>query len=117
MNRITFTVPMATPSLNTMLRTHWRERSKQQKAWDWYVFIAWQKEKRFVFIRPVKICYTVQLPADRARDYDNYYGGTKYATDALKRTFLTRDDCNWLTSINVKFSQGPECLVVDIEEV
>lgn len=115
---IEFTIPKATPSLNTMLRLHYTKRSEQQKAWDWYVFLAWQNSKKFVFMVPVKVQYTIRFSSTQKRDLDNYIGGTKYVTDSLKRTFLTRDDSEWLQEISVKFELGTEeQTLVHIEEI
>lgn len=110
-------IPRTPPSLNVMLRSHWRKRSVEQSMWDSHVFAEWMKSGKFVFVRPVRIKYTIQLPATQKRDIDNYIGGTKFITDAIKRTFLTRDDSEWLQEISVKFSKGPEQTNVIIEEL
>ena len=115
--RIDFVIPRPVPSLNTMLRTHYRERSQEQSVWDWHVFAAWQNRRKYVFVNPVRIVYTLSFRSNRKRDLDNYIGGTKYVTDAIRRSFLTRDDAEWLREISVRFAQGPDQTKVDIQEM
>lgn len=80
-----------------------------------HVFIAWQAASRKVFNAPVQLLYILSFPEKRLRDVDNYIGGTKLITDALKKTFLSRDDSEWVTQISVKFIQGREETTVIIE--
>jgi Holliday junction resolvase RusA-like endonuclease len=115
--QVLFRVPLTPPSLNDMLRTHWSKRAKEQERWDLHVFAQWFQSGKFVFPRPVRITYTIRWPESRQRDIDNYIGGTKYLTDAIKRTFLTRDDSEWLQEIGIKFDKGPAETLVNIQEV
>ena len=110
-------IPRTPPSLNVMLRAHWRKRSVEQGIWDSFILAEWMRSGKFVFTHPVKVIYTIKRPDDRKRDIDKYIGGTKFITDALKRTFLTRDDSEWLTEISVRFAKGPEQTEVNIAEV
>ena len=114
---IEFNVDCVPPSLNKMLRMHWVDRKREQDGWDLRVWCCWQKLGKHVFLKPVKVIYTMKFPERRQRDLDNYIGGTKFITDALKRTFLTRDDAEWIKSIEVRFQTGESATVIQIEEV
>lgn len=114
---INFTIPKAPWSLNTLLRKHWHERSKEQEVWDFHIYAQWLARGRFVFTKPVMITYIISFDEQRNRDYDNYLGGTKFITDAIKRTFITRDDSQWLKKIDVEFKEGKPQTEVFIEEI
>ena len=114
---IEFTIARVPPSLNAMLRHHWTKREREQRIWDELIYYQWLKLERFIFYKPVRIIYTLSFQHNRLRDKDNYIGGTKYLTDALKRTFLTRDDSGWVRNILVNFlNNGKEYTTIRIEE-
>jgi Holliday junction resolvase RusA-like endonuclease len=112
-----FTLTRLPPSLNVMLNRHWIHRHQLQKAFDDQVGIEWLKKGRLVFMNPVSLVYVLSFPERRVRDIDNYIGGTKLITDSLKKTFLFRDDSEWIKSIEVRFIQGKEGTVVFIKKV
>lgn len=114
---INFSIPITPPSLNTVLRVHWAVRSKLQKQWDEWIYFYWREMGSPVITRPVNLFYTLSFPRLASRDIDNYIGGTKFATDALKRTFITRDDYLWLQSVLVRFQRGPKKTDIVIKEV
>jgi Holliday junction resolvase RusA-like endonuclease len=99
-----------------MLRQHWVRRASEQETWDLFVLSVWTRSGRLVFTNPVSITYRLKFTDARLRDQDNYIGGTKYITDALKRTFITRDDAQW-AKIHIEMERGehPETEVT-IEE-
>lgn len=104
-------------SLNKVLRLNWRVRNEYQHMIDSLIHAMWLKEGRPIFLNPVKVRYVLYFPVDRSRDYDNYLGGAKYFTDALKRTFFLRDDQKFLKKVDVDFAVGPEKTTILIEEV
>jgi hypothetical protein len=104
---VCFKVGRLPPSLNTMLRTHWRRRAEEQRDWDELIGCCWVGHHRFVFQHPVELTYILSFALNRQRDRDNYIGGTKYITDALKRTFFFRDDAEWIRKIEVIFAAAP----------
>ena len=114
---IIFSVPLLPPSLNVMLRTHWRKRQLEQNRWDFLIMTQWLRFNKAIIFKPVKITYTLTFAKRRNRDFDNYIGGTKYITDALKRTFLLRDDSNWLRKVEVEFKEGNPETNIKIEEI
>jgi Holliday junction resolvase RusA-like endonuclease len=103
---ITFTVEDIPPSLNTVFTMHWIKRRALQEYWNHLILSHWNDLGKPVFLNPVKLNYVLKFGTKRARDYDNYIGGTKFVTDALKRTFFFRDDAGWLRGINVEFNKG-----------
>jgi Holliday junction resolvase RusA-like endonuclease len=116
--QIKFFIPKKVISLNVLLTMHWAQRSKEKSAWGDYIFEAWMKHKRFVFVNPVKVFYLISEPVKRIRDKDNYIGGAKAViTDFLKKTFFTRDDAEWLKNIDAGFIKGPTGVHVMIEEM
>ena len=112
-----FTLQAVPPSLNVMLRMHWVKRRKEQEKWDLLVKVEWLNRRKFVFQKPVEILYTITFKDVRTRDLDNYIGGTKYITDALKRTFITQDSAEWLRRISVEFKTGKPKTQVSITEI
>lgn len=111
---ISFTLTRLPPSLNDLLDRHWIYRHQLKKAFDDQVKIEWLKQMRFVFTDPVRLVYVLSFPSNRTRDLDNYIGGTKLITDSLKKTFLFRDDSEWIRSIEVRFINGKEGTAVFI---
>lgn len=93
-------------SLNQLLRSHWTARSREQKAWDDVVGANWISQGRPVFLLPVTLSFILNFPGRRARDLDNYIGGTKYVIDALKRSFLFRDDAEWIKKIELEIRRA-----------
>lgn len=104
--RIKLTLPDVPDSLNKIFSMHWSGRKKLQSYWDGLVLAAWHKCDRIMFVNPVVVTFFVTFTTSRARDYDNYLGGTKFITDALKRTFFIKDDAEWLKDIRVVFRKG-----------
>jgi len=115
--QIYFSLRRLPPSLNELLRMHWTSRSKLQKIFDDIIGKEWIAQGKPVFLNPVKLIYVLSFTTPQHRDLDNYIGGTKPITDALKRTFLFRDDAEFITSIEVRFIKGKEGTVIFIEEV
>jgi len=115
--QVEFTLQAVPPSLNVMLRTYWIKRRKEQEKWDLLVKVEWLNRRKFVFLKPVEILYIITFKKPRLRDLDNYIGGTKYITDALKRTFITQDDADWLRRISVEFRIGKPQTRVRITEI
>jgi len=113
---ISFIIPLLPPSLNVAFRMHWIKRKRLQEEWDYLVYKHWIALTKFTFFKPVKILYTLSFASRRNRDFDNYIGGTKFVTDALKRTFLLRDDSGWLKKVEVEFTEGTPGTKIMIEE-
>ncbi|MEI8350074.1 MAG: hypothetical protein WCI77_07960 [Candidatus Omnitrophota bacterium] len=115
--QISFFIDVSPSSLNTTQCQHWTARYKDRNRWRELIFEHWMLNKRYVFTKPVKVLYILSFPDRRQRDKDNYIGGMKNITDALKKTFITRDDASWLRNVDVAFIKGPQGLRVLIDEV
>lgn len=115
--QISFFIPQLPTSLNVTYCQHWTVRRKERNRWRDLIFEQWMLSKRYVFTQPVKVLYILSFPVVRFRDKDNYIGGMKNITDALKKTFLTRDDALWLKDIDVAFIKGSQGLRIVITEV
>ena len=115
---VMITLDRLPPSLNTYLHMNWKKRYNLQKIFDQIMKVEWVVHGRFVFTNPVKLYYILSFPdtQKRYRDRDNYIGGTKPITDALKHTFLFRDDADWIKDIQIKFVTGKEQTTILIVE-
>ena len=102
--------------MNEYIRIHWRRRADLHHLYFNHVFAQWNDHGKTVFVNPVYITFILSFPKKRIRDFDNYIGGTKPITDALKKTFLFRDDSEWVKGIEVQFTTGPENTQIIIEE-
>ncbi len=112
---VAFFVGKQIMSLNRKM--HWHQRYEQQQDWNDLVRRQWEAHDRHMFFRPVKVTYFVVSRVEANRDYDNYIGGSKMVTDALRRTFFTRDDAKFLRPPQVKFVVGDfEGTFIVIEE-
>lgn len=121
--RIEFSVPKLPLSLNRMLTSHWSDLRREKARWDLHILSFWLAHQKFIFFKPIRIIYTLGFNIKRNRDYDNFLGGTKYITDSLKKTFITRDDSMWVVEIGIRFEviQGAvprtKVLMEEVEEV
>ncbi|MDI6729838.1 MAG: RusA family crossover junction endodeoxyribonuclease [Thermodesulfovibrionales bacterium] len=87
-----------------------------QQKFDYYIKVEWGRLRQRVFMKPVRLTFIIICPEKRVRDLDNYIGGTKMLIDALKKTFIFRDDAEWVTEIKVQFAKGTEGTEILIEE-
>lgn len=92
MKQVVFTIPRITPSLNKLLRMHYRTRMVERESWEKEVLIglfavecpkAKHNEKRSVDITSYRISLL---------DHDNFIGGLKILIDALKNLKYIYDD-------------------------
>lgn len=95
MSRYTITIPDVPPSLNKVLRMHWRAKSRFLDDWEWLVRIGLPVE----YERAVDVKQQVAITIHNARTYDkdNAYGACKVILDSLKALGLIVDDsARWL---------------------
>jgi hypothetical protein len=88
---IAFTIPEATPSLNTVLRSHWRANYYLRSRWQWFVRAAIVNNK----LKPshwTRAKVTIERFGPRRLDADNFAGGTKILMDCLVREGFIEDD-------------------------
>lgn len=113
---VSFAVPLVPLSLNELNHMHWAAKLKHRRAVNAAVEKVWEECGRRIFTRPVKLRYVLGFEVARQRDRDNYIGGTKDFTDALRRTFLFRDDSEFVVDIRVAFLRNCSGTVIIIEE-
>jgi hypothetical protein len=88
---IAFTLPEATPSLNTLLRLHWSAKMRLRSRWQWLVRAAIADLK----LKPEHLGYarvTIERFSPRRLDADNFAGGAKQLMDCLVREGFIQDD-------------------------
>jgi hypothetical protein len=90
--RLTVSLPVTTPSLNKLLRTHYRERKRMKKGFEWEFLVAGACESQYRIDGAKK--RRIELKAFRARllDQDNFIGGLKPFLDGLIELELIHDD-------------------------
>lgn len=80
MNRIEFTIPVASPLLNEWQRMHWQKRRRTCIEMAWQVRAAigqWNRE-------PIQsCCIYIERYSTHTPDWDGLYGGLKPLLDAL----------------------------------
>ena len=102
--KLTVSLPIATPSLNTLLRAHWNKRKQLKQAFKWELLVAGACEDKYK-VNGAKN-RRVAIKAFRARllDQDNFIGGLKPLLDGLIELELIHDD-------------GPEYLDLKAEQI
>jgi len=102
--RLTVSLPVVTPSLNTLLRSHWHKRKQLKQGFKWELLVAGACEPQYK-INGMKR-RRVLIKAFRARlfDRDNFIGGLKPLLDGLIELELLHDD-------------GPEFLDLKAEQL
>jgi Holliday junction resolvase RusA-like endonuclease len=90
--RLKVSLPTTTPSLNKLLRTHYRERKRMKKGFEWELLVVGACEPQYK-VNGMKKRY-VHIKSFRARllDQDNFVGGLKVFLDALTELELIHDD-------------------------
>lgn len=87
----TFTIPEATPSLNTIQGRHWAANHRDKEALQWVVASALNKVPRIPpATGPRRL--TITRHGKGRLDRDNLTGGAKFLIDEIKRRRLILDD-------------------------
>ena len=98
-------IPRLTPSLNKLIRMHWRERQKLMKTWDWEVKAAMSETYREIRFEHPKRNLRIISYRKRISDEDNFVGGLKPLIDALVLNHLLVDDSNKFMVLEPRPSQ------------
>ena len=110
-------LPFATPSNNTVMRMHHRERSAEHKRYMWLVFAEISPTCPY-FERCI---VTIARHGARSLDWDNMGGGLKFLLDALVKNKVIKDDNpKCITELNlrqIKTKRKDEKTVIIIESV
>jgi len=98
-------MPRLTPSLNKLVRMHWRKRQELQQAWDWEVKAAMRKTYQEITFDYPKRSVRIVSYRKRISDEDNFIGGLKPLIDALVHNHLLVDDSNKFMVLEPRPSQ------------
>lgn len=101
---MTLTIPDVPPSLNVLMRLHWRNQHALRKKW-----ILWVRSQAVgnYLKGPVKVRVNVTLCHARLYDTDNAYGACKVLVDALKDWHMIYDDTKQYLELNVEQKKTP----------
>lgn len=98
-------MPRLTPSLNKLIRLHWRDRQKLIITWDWEVKAAIRETyEEITFEHPQRKVRIISY-RKRIMDEDNFIGGLKPMVDALVLNHLLVDDSNKFMILEPRPSQ------------
>ncbi|MGC2234213.1 MAG: hypothetical protein WBA09_22120 [Candidatus Acidiferrum sp.] len=90
---MTMNIPDVPPSLNKLLRMHWRRRAVEKAKWITEILVS----REIGFHATGKMRVTITLNHSRFYDKDNAYGACKILVDSMKNFGLIRDDSpEWL---------------------
>jgi hypothetical protein len=87
----TFKIPKATPSGNTVLRSHWSVRRRENQDLHWLVLV-WLPKNPPIPPATGKRRLIIERHAKRALDLDNLAAGAKCLIDVIKVRKLILDD-------------------------
>ena len=91
--RVKIILPIVTPSLNELLRMHFRERKRLKRDYGWQLIASGVNDSQYR-VNGIKQRRRVEIKSFRSRllDQDNFIGGLKPFIDALVEMDLLLDD-------------------------
>jgi hypothetical protein len=102
--KLTFSLPVTTPSLNQLLRTHWSKRKQLKQGFKWEALVAGACESQYKVNGMKRRRILIRAFRARLLDQDNFIGGLKPLLDGLIELELLHDD-------------GPEYLELRAEQL
>jgi hypothetical protein len=101
---VTLTIPDVPPSLNVLMRLHWRNQHALRQKW-----ILWVRSQlNGSYLKAiVKVRVKVTLCHARLYDADNAVGACKVVVDALKDWRLIYDDTKQYLELKVEQQKCP----------
>lgn len=118
--KLTINLPIITPSLNKLLRMHYRERKLMKKDFAWELLIAGAQEPEYKVNGAKKRRVEIKSFRVRLLDVDNFIGGLKILLDALDELDLIHDDDPEFLILKAeqfkvkKIDQGTEITIEDM---
>ena len=87
-------IPYLPKSLNKIIRMKRILIYQYYKECEWYVYwlVKAEKERPKEAFKKAKMIITFIFPDNRARDFDNFIGGSKGFIDGIKKAKLIKDD-------------------------
>ena len=98
-------MPRLTPSLNKLIRMHWRERQALNRTWDWEVKAAMRETYQEITFEHPKRMVRIISYRKKISDDDNFVGGLKPLIDALVHNHLLVDDSHKFMILEPRPSQ------------
>ena len=98
-------MPRLTPSLNKLIRMHWRERQALIVTWNWEVKAAMRETYQEITFDHPKRKVRIISYRKKISDEDNFIGGLKPLIDALVSNHLLVDDSNKFMILEPRPSQ------------
>jgi len=90
MRTLKITIPEIPPTLNVLLRMHYRERMEERDKW--MLLIRKYTDRQAEPFQRARVKITYYFPDRKRRDPDNYAGAAKNIMDALVARGLIPDD-------------------------
>lgn len=112
-----FSLPVPTPSLNTVIRAHWRTRAADLMAFRMLLRIAIRDLPRDISKPSGRRALSIVRVSPRQLDRDNCYGGCKGLLDAMVREGLLIDDNDAHLDLHVSQEKGDACTRITLTEV
>ena len=110
-------IPLPTPSLNTILTSHWSNRRRMKANWGWAIKA---EAVRLNVPKAEKLRRVIVTRlGSKVLDYDNLVGGAKEVlVDNLRDLGLIVDDCPDLVQVTYKQTVGGQRgTLIEIQEV
>ena len=122
LDKIRIELPYLPPaSFSPNSRVHWAVRSKDGKMAKEDVYYLLRAQCTTIpQLKVVALKYTIVVPDNRRRDYDNFISRTKPITDALVAAGLLKDDTpQYIKDFRLTFEvvKGKKATIIEIVEV
>ena len=118
--RLTLGFPITTPSLNTLLRSHWDKRKQLKQGFKWEILVAGGCEDKYKINGAKKRRVEIKAFRSKLLDQDNFIGGLKPLLDGLIELELIHDDGPEFLDLRaeqIKSAKANQRLEIIIEEV
>ena len=115
---IEFSIPEVVPSLNRLLRMHWRTRRRLLKKWEWAVFAEVYRLGGPIAVKQVgRVAVRITRRGRKTLDQDNLHGSAKIILDALKASRVIDDDSPAHIELTVEQESGSPQTTVRIAPI
>ena len=98
-SELTWTFQRVPLTLNQLLRTHWRARSRDLEDWKWQILSVAGNRHRLA--KKSRVRLKILVFRGRLQDPDNRYGSVKHLVDALVRLGWLVDDSDFWLQLEV----------------
>ncbi len=115
--KVTIMLDYIQPSLNKLLRSHYRELMRERDRAFEYAMVSMRGKLKFTG-KKVKISYTLYFKDRAKHDYSNY--GQKMLDDALVKEGIIDDDSDRVVveeTVKIRYDPKNPHTLIEIEEV